>query len=292
MAGQKKSSVGEMLYDPENKTFLGRDAASWGKILGFYFIYYSFLAVLFYGTLAVYQSKLPVLDGNGPLIKSRLDQPGAGVWPHNDFRDDADNRDFNLIKNAEDYIEHSEAFVAKYEDPVTYSKSNIQQIYEPGNLIQKIDFAKKIEEGKPVVFIALNKLIGWSPINSGKMPENTPANSFIKDAVYFDCKNIRDAEIIDDFEVVPIEGTTNYIESKWYTFNPAISPPSGYKKPFVAMEVRSRGEANIKDGKVHEFKCAILADNIQGPPKEAWFDEQHPQAKVKIGTVNFGFSYV
>merc|ERR1712110_571702 len=296
MTGQKKSSIGEMIYDPRTKTLLGRNAGSWATILAFYAVYYSFLACLFYGFMAMYMSFLPSTDGsdddnwNGPVIRSRLDQPGAGVWPHNDFRNDQDNTNFNIGTHCKDYIKFSQEFVRKYEDATTYSNSNLKQIYEPANIIQQIDFSQRLEDGEPVVFIALNNLIGWTPINSGNMPENTPVNSFVKDAVYFDCKNVKGNKIVDDFEVVPIEGTTNYIESKWFSFNPEFVSPSGYKKPFVAMVIKSKGGV-WDNGETHLFKCAILADNIQGPPMDDWFNEEHPQAKVSVGSVKFGFSY-
>merc|ERR1712110_24738 len=101
-------SVGDAIYNPNKGTFMGRDLASWGRILGFYFVYYSFLACLFYGTVMLYQGRLeerfPVA-GTGSMLKSRIDQPGASVWPHNDFRDDKDNYEFNLSENLEDYIQ-------------------------------------------------------------------------------------------------------------------------------------------------------------------------------------------
>jgi len=287
---KNQSSVSEMLYDSENGTLLGRTAGSWARILGFYAVYYSFLACLFYGFLAFYKSNLPPTDRDGPVIKSRLDQPGAGVWPHNDFRDDRDNLEFNLKANEAEYVEYSKAFAQNYVDSSTFTNDNLPVVYNPGNVIQDIDFAAQAQKGEPVVFIALNKIIGWYPINRNSYPENLPANSFVKDSVYFDCYNVKDNEIVNDFKVVPYEGTEIFIESKWFNFNPAITSPASYKKPFVAMKVVSNG-GDLKDGQNHQFKCRILADNIQGAPMDDWFNEQNDQAKVKVGSVTFGFSY-
>merc|ERR1712110_462151 len=286
-------SVGDAIYNPNKGTFMGRDLASWGRILGFYFVYYSFLACLFYGTVMLYQGRLeerfPVA-GTGSMLKSRIDQPGASVWPHNDFRDDKDNYEFNLSENLEDYIQVSNKFLEGYEDGKTYSTSNLPMDLPNFAAVKKVNLREAAKAGEPIVFVSLNQLVGWQPVNKNTMPENIAADAFIADAVYFECRNInvKDSVVLDHFSMVPVEGTSAHIEKKFYSFDPGMTSPAQSKKPFVAFQVKGNGDHKLNDGENHLFKCNALADNIQPQPFTE-FNDQAPQAKLRIGSVTFGF---
>jgi len=284
-------SVSEAIWNPEKGTFMGRDKTSWARILGFYAIYYTFLVFLFYGSVQLYKNhfvlKSAPLDGSGSKLKSRIDQPGVSVWPHNDFRDDQDNLEFNLDENLEEYVKFSNDFLAKYKDN-TFDSSNLPAKMPYVAELANVDLRKAAEAGEPIVFLALNRIAGWQPININSKPSNIDANSFVKDAVYFECKNVRDNAIVNDFSIEPVEGTKDYTEKQFYSFNPAVTSGSVSKKPFVAFQVKANAGANFKNGENQRFKCAVFADNIQGPAIDD-FDEQNPQAKNKIGTVTFGF---
>ena len=90
MPDQKEKS---WFYDPQEKTLLGRTASSWAKILFFYLIYYSFLAILIWLFVTQYASKLPDPTASSaeeqeenkkiifPKINTRVDQPGSSIFP-------------------------------------------------------------------------------------------------------------------------------------------------------------------------------------------------------------------
>jgi len=285
-------SVSEAIWNPEKGTFMGRDKKSWARILGFYALYYTFLVFLFYGSVQLYKAqvlKIAPLDGAGSMLKSRLDQPGLSVWPHNDWRDDQDNLEFDLDEDLEEYVKISNEFLDQYKD-ATFVTSNLPAAMPYVAELSNVDFRKAAEAGEPIVFLALNRLAGWQPINVNSRPANIKPNSFIKDAVYFDCKNVRDNVVVNDFSIEPVAGTEAHTEKQFYSFNPAVTSGSVSKKPFVAFQVKANQGANFKNGENQRFKCVAYADNIQGPAIDD-FNEQNPQAKNQIGTVTFGFKF-
>merc|ERR1712110_784226 len=97
--------LSDALFD-DNGNFLGRTLQSWAKILGFYAVYYSFLAVLFYGFTVTFYLESRVLStfpvGGKPAIANpRLDMPGAVVHPFKELMDDGD---INRFVMTEDFI--------------------------------------------------------------------------------------------------------------------------------------------------------------------------------------------
>jgi len=94
-----------MFYDSKNGTILGRNCASWTKILAFYAVYYTFLGFLFYGTIKVYpttQGQYVDVAGEKqligkPYIFTRTDQPGMDVWPHQAVQGNDDGNGQGLI---------------------------------------------------------------------------------------------------------------------------------------------------------------------------------------------------
>merc|ERR1711981_1252739 len=94
--------LSDALFD-DNGNFLGRTLQSWAKILGFYAVYYSFLAVLFYAFTVTYYLESRVLStfpvGGKPAIANpRLDMPGAVVHPFKELMDDGDINRFVMTE--------------------------------------------------------------------------------------------------------------------------------------------------------------------------------------------------
>lgn len=210
MAADKKQGVGNIFYDPDAGTVLGRTGCSWLKILTFYVIYYSLLGVLFYGTVVLWQNKstdITTVDGRTkgvatPYIRSRTDQPGMAVHPHNNLIQDEENQELELT--AGEYIAEMEKFFTrgKYtkaalieifgEDFVTVSLGYLDFEGDDGLAkINKKNFeALVFPAGKtktPFIFVTLNKVIGFkiqsipALVNDEKPLNGVP----MQDAAYY-----------------------------------------------------------------------------------------------------------
>ena len=174
----------------KNNEFLGRTPKSWLRILFFYFTYYSALILLFYAFLYGYSITLPsrLRGSTGSKIQSRLGQPGLTVHPFNDYRDDKDNLEWVVSTNPDftgnlKYVEISKSLLKKYQS--IEKMTNRRNLCTETSPVEKTDFctvenyrkleafsdwesdklADALNAGEPVIFLALNKLVGWKPIS-------------------------------------------------------------------------------------------------------------------------------
>jgi len=111
-------------YNAENGTVLGRTGKSWAKILFFYLIYYTLLALIFFYTLKVYEGTLDKKEG--PRLNSRLDQPGISIVPHQSQVDDNINNEFNL----DTWSKSKADLYKKYEDDYKISCRSGNFVYK------------------------------------------------------------------------------------------------------------------------------------------------------------------
>jgi hypothetical protein len=297
----------------ENGNFLGRTVKSWAKILGFYAVYYSFLAVLFYGFTVTFYLESRVLSnspvGGKPAIANpRLDMPGAVVHPFKELMDDGDINRFVMDK---DFIEQkycvqmNEFFDNKEklnENSVDCSSDEHNSasgtckvntvitkngdVFE--NLPKNFDFStcKALTNiKKPMFAIDINKIIGWTPNAVG---------------IHFDCY---------EYEKMSAEKLeTQTFEFKWLS---SSSIPSYYypfngvsKEQLVKLPIDNRGpkgdrvepcdtkkcednkpynkpfvggiiSGDFKKGEEHFFRCDILSDKINRQ-----FDDNSPDTEA------------
>jgi len=313
-------ALSDNLFD-ENGNFLGRDFKSWAKILGFYAVYYTFLAILFYGFTMTYYLESRVLTSNPvggkPAVANpRLDMPGAVVHP---FREMQKARgDINRIDLKEEA--HYKDYCAKL---LVYFQGK-QELNEgaedcsQGDITTKTSTCKVevdnlmgakcmdlLEVNKPMFTIDINKIIGWSPNNAG---------------IHFDCYEY-DMESGDklakqEYKVEWLENTTS-IAHYYFPYNGVSSKqliklPSGqqsipngeategcataeceenkpFNKPFVAGTFDKPLNAD-KDG--HMFRCDILSDKItmqQYDNKESSRTTNNELRGLQLGFVEFGY---
>lgn len=293
-----KESFSDYLYNAKEGTVMGRTATSWAKILGFYCVYYGFLACLFYFGLSYYESGLPIPGLNqGPKLSSRVDQPGIGTYPFYTYRDDRDNLEWPLSTAETDasqhYVKHLEKFLNQYNQDSAEvcdvdAKDKVCKIPNY-DVARGLDLHTSIKEKKPYVFLSVNKIMNWVPIkrnNSGVA--NLGPDEFVQNAVYFDCYEVKGSEIVDgeerNFDVVPAAGSERYLSPNLFPFN-----GQEYQKPFVIYQiVPIEGKGWSEEN--HQFRCDAYADNIEGPGRGN-FNEQQPQAKINVGYTKFGYKY-
>ncbi|KFO86749.1 Protein ATP1B4, partial [Buceros rhinoceros silvestris] len=113
--------AGEMkvfLWNPEERTCLGRTAKSWGLILLFYLIFYSFLAGMFAFCMYV---MLLTLSPYTPTYRDRVSPPGVTIRPYlNGF-----TIAFNVSQpnTWQPYVDSMHRFLAAYDDKVQEEKN-------------------------------------------------------------------------------------------------------------------------------------------------------------------------
>ncbi|XP_030911967.1 protein ATP1B4 [Geospiza fortis] len=113
--------AGEMkifLWNPEERTCLGRTAKSWGLILLFYFIFYTCLAGMFAFCLYV---MLLTLSPYTPRYRDRVSPPGVMIRPYlNGF-----TIAFNVSQPStwQPYVDSMHHFLAAYDDKVQEEKN-------------------------------------------------------------------------------------------------------------------------------------------------------------------------
>lgn len=179
----------EFAWNPREKTVMGRTGKSWAKILVFYLFYYGFLACLFAASISIV---LSTLDEYTPKYQTRLQTPGVAIQPKipSDI-DQTTNIKYNLkdYKNDKSYIrltEQMDRFLWQYA-PENQTDNNIFQncaMDQPPSTNQKFEgdqIAKACrfdktslgpcaahpygyDEGKPCIFIKVNRIIGWFPV--------------------------------------------------------------------------------------------------------------------------------
>uniref|UniRef100_A0A8C0VJU9 Sodium/potassium-transporting ATPase subunit beta n=1 Tax=Cyanistes caeruleus TaxID=156563 RepID=A0A8C0VJU9_CYACU len=174
--------AGEMkifLWNPEERTCLGRTAKSWGLILLFYFIFYTCLAGMFAFCLYV---MLLTLSPYTPRFRDRVSPPGVMIRPYlNGF-----TIAFNVSQpnTWQPYVDSMHHFLAAYDDKLQEEK-NIecvpgQYFIQGGNdseekkacqfkrsLLQNCsgieDPTFGYSRGQPCILLKMNRIIGYRP---------------------------------------------------------------------------------------------------------------------------------
>lgn len=224
MSSQNESSFCDFLYNAKDGTVLGRTGKSWSRILLFYLVYYSLLALLFWGSITLYQK---TLGTETPSVRTRSDQPGMTVWPQqedgNGMRGDKDGFKYPFCSNKGEEVEkglpqHKQDIVRFLKDPLYQWDSseakpeglkdeillNDKAAKLPGmnqfktekdadsKTYSVLDTSKieNLKNNEAIIFLSINRIIGWRTRNIEANRTITPAitnDKFVKNAIYFDC---------------------------------------------------------------------------------------------------------
>ncbi|XP_030631873.1 sodium/potassium-transporting ATPase subunit beta-2a [Chanos chanos] len=229
----------EFFWNPRTHELLGRTASSWGLILLFYLVFYTFLAGMFCLTMYI---MILTLDDYQPTWQDRLATPGMMIRPKGEFLDITYN-----IENTESwdvYVQALDSFLAPYNNsqqalsnyncppdnyfiqedsgevrnnPKRSCQFNRTQLEECSGLS---DHTYGYQEGKPCVLIKLNRVIGMRPGKDGQSP-------------YVTCgAKKEDSDKIGELMYFPPNGTFNLMYFPYYGKRAQVN----YTQPLVAVK--------------------------------------------------------
>ncbi|CAF0910849.1 unnamed protein product [Brachionus calyciflorus] len=190
---KKSSGIGKFIWNSENREFLGRDGASWGKITLFYTIFYTCLGSFFIGLLALFIRFMPVdrptYIGVDSTMSVRGINPGLGFRPQIDVEDHlisinptlAEDSKYGFLK----YVRNLENFLnAKYGPVPDEFKGDVIQCNANSSYANEMNYGKACEfepekefkntpctkensygynTNQPCVLVKLNKVYTYVP---------------------------------------------------------------------------------------------------------------------------------
>ena len=204
---QRSQSVASAIFNPQEGTFLGRNASSWARILVFYLIYYTFLGLLFWGSLELINMRIKKANnGEFPAINTRLDEPGLTVYPHNTIIGDELNEQLEfavgkISKNPSEENKEMEAennyIISQYDRRLL--KPNMDKCKKNDPIAKSAEqmkkkLAKGFEQGKPYFALKINRVHKWTPVTVREADEDLQKHlaankaSFKENSVYFTCE--------------------------------------------------------------------------------------------------------
>lgn len=250
----------EFFWNPRTHEFMGRTASSWGLILLFYLVFYTFLAGMFALTMYV---MLLTLNEYQPTWQDRLAIPGMMIRPKGDALEISYNID--QTESWDTYVQKLHNFLAPYNDslqalnndPCPPDRFNVQEdsgevrnnpkrscqfnrtmLGECSGLGSAKDFG--YETGTPCVFIKLNRVIGMKP---GK-----------NQSPYVSCGAKReDSDKLGEMAYFPTNGSFNLMYYPYYGSRSQVN----YSQPLVAVKF-----LNITFNTDVSVECKINSDTI------------------------------
>jgi len=295
-AEEAKGKLGKVLFDADDGTFLGRTAESWGKILGFYAVYYFILFLIFMFSIKMIDLSCKWSnDGTRPKINSRLDEPGLIVIPHNyaDTDDVKNNLMYKKVSAESEHDVHNDEFeniIDQYyfklirpnmdtchpDGPVSHYTKFLWNHTVNTNTGEN-GFRDSLRKGKPIILLKLNRIINWQPVTVTKAKgalktaiakSNVEGAHFMKNMVYFTCK--------DGDETLDNKGRTVPGNVKQIIFhNPSASGVLGKAHNFGVIPANWYGEHEVFDKELGE---EVLIDNMYTSPGP-WAENNYRQCE-------------
>jgi len=261
------AAVSNFLYNRETGQVCSRTPKSWALITGFYIIYYSCLAAFWAAMLTVFFQTLP--DGmpkwqnaNGLIGVS----PGLGLRP-TQTEERIDSSMIVFSENADDDGPDRPGYKGWADRAAEFLKEYTDAPYGGFDVSTLGDCAKEghgYNEGKPCVFLKLNKIYGlqhsfYNDTNELKKKSDMPdslkehiGKQTDQNQVWVNCvpKNVADIEGLESIKYFP--------ESRGFpgTYFP-YNGQEGFKSPLVAVQFEPK-----RKGQLIHIECRAWAKNI------------------------------
>ncbi|XP_051956803.1 sodium/potassium-transporting ATPase subunit beta-2-like [Xyrauchen texanus] len=239
---EKKESSGEwkeFFWNPRTHELLGRTASSWGLILLFYLVFYTFLAGMFCLTMYV---MLLTLDDYKPTWQDRLASPGVMIRPKGEALEIIYNKE--NTESWDKYVQALDNFLTPYSNPKQVMSNDEctpdQYFYQEdsgdvrNNPKRSCQFNRTLlgdcsgindrtygyQSGKPCVLIKLNRVIGMLPNNYGQSPNVTCG------------AKKEDSDSVGEIAYYPTDGAFNLMYYPYYGKKAQVN----YSQPLVAVK--------------------------------------------------------
>jgi len=272
-------AVKHFLYEPDTGAIMGRTPKSWALITVFYLIYYTLLAAfwalcifIFFQTIDDHQPRWTVKDsiiGSSPALGVR---PGQ-TWKLIDssminFNKDVEKSDKDTVGWGE-WANRTEEFLNSYKN------NTLGQNCAAGAEAPIGDFCKfnpamlgpcakgnyGYNQGKPCVFIKLNKIYGLTPDyhDTTALPNEVPAEAVArikktgnKNQVWIDCHGEQPADIeaMGPIKYYPADAG---FDSSYFPYK----NQKGYLSPLIAVQFEKPAV-----GQLLHIECRAYAKNI------------------------------
>ncbi|KAL6484117.1 hypothetical protein MHYP_G00089900 [Metynnis hypsauchen] len=251
----------EFFWNPRTHELLGRTASSWGLILLFYLVFYTFLAGMFCLTMYV---MLLTLDDYKPTWQDRLATPGLMIRPKGDNMEIL--YDVKKTESWDNYVKALNSFLSPYNDSQQVlnndacapDKHYVQDDSGPVRNVPKrsCQFNRTVlgdcagindeyfgyRDGKPCILIKLNRVIGMLPGKDGQSP-------------YVTCgAKKEDSEFLGDVAYFPPNGTFNLMYYPYYGKRAQVN----YSQPLVAVKF-----LNLTLNTDINIECKIISNTIR-----------------------------
>ncbi|KAK9872950.1 hypothetical protein WA026_020302 [Henosepilachna vigintioctopunctata] len=280
-----KDKVKLFLWDPDNRTVMGRTSSGWAKIGIFYSIFYGMLAALVAICMFVF---FLTLDPRIP--KYRTEESIIGTNPGMGFRPMPDNNEESTLiwlqgsnkTNYEKWKINLLSYLDKYYTPGKIEKGNIP--------VKRCSYGEKLVRGQvcdvdvrkwdpctpdnhfdyprnaPCIFLKLNRIYGWEPEyynDPNDLPDDMPqqlkdhirniTHTAERNNVWVTCagENPADVEYLGPVKYYPsIQGFPGY-------YFPYLNS-EGYLSPLLAVQFK-----RPVSGIVINIECRAWAKNIK-----------------------------
>jgi len=174
--GDGFSNFAKFLFNKETGQVMGRSGESWLKIGAFYLIFYGFLAAFFSAMLTVFLTTLNDPGKGAPkLVQFLENKPGLSLVASLNFDYKAEKYNATRDTIIKEYVGKVDTFLGKYakigdqlckgsdisgmkEDKDCRFDTNLLGNCKPGD-----NTTYGLDEGKPCVFVKINKVFGWVP---------------------------------------------------------------------------------------------------------------------------------
>lgn len=272
----------QFMWNSETKQFMGRTSGSWLRILIFYVIFYFVLAAFFLSMFLIFGSTLTRERPKYELEESLIGtNPGLGfrpMPPESNVESTLIWYQKNTPTNSKYWAEELDHFLEDFKDNKTKRVDCKNSAPKPGEICEvKLDAFKPCisdkkfgyEQGRPCIFLKLNKIYNWLPNYysksselAGNMPESLKKH--IRDrenarksteVVWVSCEGENPADIENlgnSIDYYSLSGEQGFLGN----YFPFLSI-KGYLQPLVAVQFSS-----VKTGVLINIECKAWAKNI------------------------------
>jgi len=250
------------LYNPDDHTVFGRGGASWGKILIFYFFFYSCLAAFFAVCLMV---MLTTIDPKVPTVVGRTNKPMVAAFDTRlytiDFKDNV-----QFLKYKEGVQDLTDLYKGdKQVNETKWFQWNTENL---GSVcVDSAYSTNSPTDMKACIYVGLNRIYNWSP--------PTDETSTLSFECSWDVGPTGSGNLEPPFDITISDAVRSASEEALGAFYPWTSMEESGLQPIQAFQIKADNEKleaakEIKNFKMDTFVVcnAVMRNSTGATPLE------------------------